>query len=103
MKSRLKNAQTGRNLLKRKSEALTVRFRQILNRILITKTLVGEVLREAAFSLAEAKFTMGEFFGQQIIQSVSQANLKVRSKKENVAGVKLIIMEAFRDGNSKYI
>ena len=61
MKARLKGAQTGRNLLKKKADALTLRFRQILRRIIDTKTLMGAVMREAALSLAEAKFTMGDF------------------------------------------
>jgi len=34
MKARLKGAQTGRNLLKKKSDALTLRFRQILKKII---------------------------------------------------------------------
>uniref|UniRef100_A0A8C3A9L3 V-type proton ATPase subunit D n=1 Tax=Cyclopterus lumpus TaxID=8103 RepID=A0A8C3A9L3_CYCLU len=61
MKARLKGAQTGRNLLKKKSDALSMRFRQILRKIIETKTKMGEVMREAAFSLAEAKFTAGDF------------------------------------------
>lgn len=93
MKARLKGAQTGRNLLKKKSDALSMRFRQILRKIievswntlvidpiphaetvcalkvdfallslpLQTKTKMGEVMREAAFSLAEAKFAAGDF------------------------------------------
>lgn len=61
MKARLKGAQTGRNLLKKKSDALTLRFRQILKKIIETKMLMGKVMREAAFSLAEAKFTAGDF------------------------------------------
>uniref|UniRef100_A0A8C0C7D8 V-type proton ATPase subunit D n=1 Tax=Balaenoptera musculus TaxID=9771 RepID=A0A8C0C7D8_BALMU len=61
MRARLKGAQTGRNLLKKKSDALTLRFRQILKKIIETKMLMGEVMREAAFSLAEAKFTAGDF------------------------------------------
>uniref|UniRef100_A0A8C6EEX4 V-type proton ATPase subunit D n=1 Tax=Microcebus murinus TaxID=30608 RepID=A0A8C6EEX4_MICMU len=36
MKARLKGAQTGRNLLKKKSDALTLRFRQILKKIIET-------------------------------------------------------------------
>lgn len=88
MKARLKGAQTGRNLLKKKADALSMRFRQILRKIIEvswlwicpviilngfpegglclmpfpqTKTKMGEVMREAAFSLAEAKFTAGDF------------------------------------------
>uniref|UniRef100_A0A669CG99 V-type proton ATPase subunit D n=2 Tax=Oreochromis TaxID=8139 RepID=A0A669CG99_ORENI len=36
MKARLKGAQTGRNLLKKKSDALSMRFRQILRKIIET-------------------------------------------------------------------
>uniref|UniRef100_A0A2K6R5I0 V-type proton ATPase subunit D n=1 Tax=Rhinopithecus roxellana TaxID=61622 RepID=A0A2K6R5I0_RHIRO len=55
MKACLKVAQTGRNLLKKKSDALTLRFRQILKKVIETKMLMGQVMREATFSLAEAK------------------------------------------------
>lgn len=34
MKARMKGAQTGRNLLKKKSDALSMRFRQILRKII---------------------------------------------------------------------
>ncbi|RNA31226.1 V-type proton ATPase subunit D [Brachionus plicatilis] len=99
MKSRLKGAQTGRNLLKKKADALTIRFRQILKRIIEAKTLMGTVMKEAAFSLAEAKFTMGDF-SQQILQNVNKASIKVKAKKDNVAGVQLPIFESFKDGNT---
>ena len=101
MKARLKGAQTGRNLLKKKADALTIRFRQILKRIIETKTLMGEVMREAALSLAEAKFTMGDF-SQQILQNVNKASIKVKAKKDNVAGVQLPVFESFKDGNREY-
>uniref|UniRef100_A0A8C9VVK1 V-type proton ATPase subunit D n=1 Tax=Scleropages formosus TaxID=113540 RepID=A0A8C9VVK1_SCLFO len=85
MKARLKGAQTGRNLLKKKADALSMRFRQILRKIIETKTLMGEVMREAAFSLAEAKFAAGDF-STTVIQNVNKAQVKVRAKKDNVAG-----------------
>uniref|UniRef100_A0A671K0N5 V-type proton ATPase subunit D n=1 Tax=Sinocyclocheilus anshuiensis TaxID=1608454 RepID=A0A671K0N5_9TELE len=88
MKARLKGAQTGRNLLKKKADALSMRFRQILRKIIETKTLMGEVMREAAFSLAEAKFAAGDF-STTVIQNVNKAQVKVRAKKDNVAGVTL--------------
>lgn len=37
MKARLKGAQTGRNLLKKKADALSMRFRQILRKIIEVK------------------------------------------------------------------
>lgn len=43
-------------------------------------------MKEASFSLAEAKFTMGDF-NLQVIQNVTKAQLKVRSKNDNVAGM----------------
>lgn len=46
---------------------------------------MGEVMKEAAFSLAEAKFTTGDF-NQVVLQNVTKAQIKIRSKKDNVAG-----------------
>ncbi|XP_036289800.1 V-type proton ATPase subunit D isoform X2 [Pipistrellus kuhlii] len=101
MKARLKGAQTGRNLLKKKSDALTLRFRQILKKIIETKMLMGEVMREAAFSLAEAKFTAGDF-STTVIQNVNKAQVKIRAKKDNVAGVTLPIFEHYHEGTDSY-
>ncbi len=121
MKTRLKGAHTGRNLLKKKADALTMRFRQILKRIIDTKTLMGTVMREAALSLAEAKFTTGDF-SQQILQNVNKATIKVKAKKDNVAGfnfyfycinykmktiflylgVQLNVFESHKDGNGRF-
>uniref|UniRef100_A0A8C4R4E1 V-type proton ATPase subunit D n=1 Tax=Eptatretus burgeri TaxID=7764 RepID=A0A8C4R4E1_EPTBU len=101
MKARLKGAQTGRNLLKKKADALSLRFRQILKKIVDTKTLMGEVMREAAFSLAEAKFTAGDF-SPMVIQNVTKAQVKVKAKKDNVAGVNLPVFEQYSEGGDTY-
>ncbi|VDM29773.1 unnamed protein product, partial [Toxocara canis] len=81
MKTRLKAAQKGHSLLKKKADALNMRFRSILGKIVENKNLMGEVLREASFSLAEAKFTAGDF-SHVVIQNVSRAQHRVRMKKE---------------------
>jgi vacuolar-type H+-ATPase subunit D/Vma8 len=47
---------------------------------------MGEVMKEAAFSLAEAKFATGEF-NQVVLQNVTKAQIKIRTKKDNVAGM----------------
>lgn len=49
------------------------------------KNLMGEVLREASFSLAKAKFTAGDF-SHIVIQNVSRAQHRVLMKTENVVG-----------------
>ncbi|KAF4523279.1 hypothetical protein B566_EDAN009402 [Ephemera danica] len=101
MKARLKGAQKGHSLLKKKADALQMRFRQILGKIIETKTLMGEVMKEAAFSLAEAKFTTGDF-NQNILQNVDKAKFKIRTKKDNVAGVTLPVFESYQDGADTY-
>ncbi|XP_065306361.1 V-type proton ATPase subunit D isoform X2 [Dermacentor albipictus] len=97
MRGRLKGAQKGHNLLKKKADALQMRFRAILKKIVETKSLMGEVMKEAAFSLAEAKFTSGDF-NQVVLQNVTRAQVKVRSRKDNVAGVTLPIFECYQEG-----
>lgn len=47
---------------------------------------MGDVMKEASFSLAEAKFTSGDI-NHMVLQNVNKAQLKVRSKKDNVAGI----------------
>uniref|UniRef100_A0A3B3SXN6 V-type proton ATPase subunit D n=1 Tax=Paramormyrops kingsleyae TaxID=1676925 RepID=A0A3B3SXN6_9TELE len=66
-----------------------------------TKTLMGEVMREAAFSLAEAKFAAGDF-SATVIQNVNKAQVKVRAKKDNVAGVTLPVFEHYQEGGDSY-
>ena len=51
-----------------------------------TKLLVGEVMKEAVFSMAEVKFTAGDI-GPYILQNISTAQMKVHSRKNNVAGI----------------
>lgn len=79
---------------------------------------MGEVMKEAAFSLAEAKFTTGDF-NQVVLQNVTKAQIKVRTKKDNVAGklmiflcckvfiwvvlgVTLPVFESYQDGTDTY-
>lgn len=101
MKGRLAGAQKGHGLLKKKADALQMRFRQILSKIIETKTLMGEVMKESAFSLAEAKFATGDF-NQVVLQNVTKAQIKIRTKKDNVAGVTLPVFESYTDGADTY-
>ena len=101
MKGRLKGAQKGHSLLKKKADALTMRFRAILKRIIETKQKMGDVMKDASFSLAEAKFATGDF-NHLVIQNVNKAQIKVRTRKDNVAGVQLPIFEHYTDGSDSY-
>uniref|UniRef100_A0A0K0F8P1 V-type proton ATPase subunit D (inferred by orthology to a human protein) n=1 Tax=Strongyloides venezuelensis TaxID=75913 RepID=A0A0K0F8P1_STRVS len=101
MKTRLKGAQKGHSLLKKKADALNLRFRDILKKIVRNKVLMGEVMKEAAFSLAEAKFTAGDF-SHTVTQNVKTPQYRVRTKKDNVVGVILPVFEAYNDGPDTY-
>lgn len=101
MKTRLKGARKGHSLLKKKADALKMRFHLILKKIIEAKQEMGDIMKNAAFSLAEAKFAGGDF-SPVVLQNVTKAQLKVRTKKENVAGVNLPVFEHYEDGTDSY-
>ncbi|KAK9856481.1 hypothetical protein WJX84_010758, partial [Apatococcus fuscideae] len=88
MKSRLSGAVKGHSLLKKKADALTMRFRQILKTIVQTKEEMGKKFRSSAFALTEAKYAAGDF-RHTVLDNVEQASVKVNAQQDNVAGVKL--------------
>ncbi|KAM0795512.1 V-type proton ATPase subunit D [Usnea florida] len=103
MKNKLKGAETGHSLLKRKSEALTKRFREITKRIDEAKRKMGRVMQIAAFSLAEVTYAVGGDIGYQIQESAKQARFRVRTKQENVSGVFLPQFESYTtEGNNDF-
>lgn len=102
MKLRLKGAEKGHSLLKKKADALQIKFRQILKKIIETKSVMGDVMKEASFSMSEAKFAVGNDFNTIVLQNVNKAQTKVRTKKENVAGVNLPIFEAYQDSGDTW-
>ncbi|KAG9237335.1 vacuolar ATP synthase-like protein subunit D [Amylocarpus encephaloides] len=103
MKTKLKGAQTGHDLLKRKSEALTKRFREITRRIDEAKRKMGRVMQIAAFSLAEVTYAVGGDIGYQVQESAKSARFRLRTKQENVSGVFLPAFESYTtDGNNDF-
>ncbi|KAL9072969.1 MAG: hypothetical protein Q9161_003191 [Pseudevernia consocians] len=103
MKNKLKGAETGHSLLKRKSEALTKRFREITRRIDEAKRKMGRVMQIASFSLAEVTYAVGGDIGYQIQESAKQARFRVRTKQENVSGVFLPQFESYTtEGNNDF-
>eukprot|EP01135_Chromosphaera_perkinsii_P011319 Nk52_evm1s2375 gene=Nk52_evmTU1s2375 len=97
MKNRLKGAQKGHSLLKKKADALSLRFRSILGKIIQNKELMGEVMKNAQFSLAEATFVAGDF-RRTVIENAADAQIRVKAMQDNVAGVKLPVFEHFSEG-----
>ncbi|CAH1414251.1 unnamed protein product [Lactuca virosa] len=98
VKARLTGATRGHALLKKKSDALTVQFRQILKKIVNTKESMGTVMKSSSFALTEAKYVAGENIKHIVLENVQTATVRVRSRQENVAGVKLPKFEYFTEG-----
>jgi len=62
---------------------------------------MGDVMKKANFSLAEAKFSAGDF-NSNVIQNVGNARLKLKARTDNVAGVSLPVFEPMFDGSDSY-
>ncbi|XP_010554405.1 PREDICTED: V-type proton ATPase subunit D-like [Tarenaya hassleriana] len=101
MKARLVGATRGHALLKKKSDALTVQFRSILKKIVSAKESMGDIMKTSSFALTETKYVAGENVKHVVLQSVKEASLKVRSRQENIAGVKLPKFEYFSEGETR--
>ena len=89
IKNRLSGAQRGYRLLKKKADALTMRYRSILKKIVDAKAKMGSCMKHSAFALTEAKYVAGEGIKHTVLDSVGRANVRVRAFTDNVAGVKL--------------
>lgn len=89
MKVRLQGATKGHALLKKKADALTVRFRAILRQIIEAKEAMGQQMRDSFFTLIEAKYAAGDNIRHTVLDNVEQASFKVYSQQDNVAGVKI--------------
>lgn len=101
IKARLVGATRGHALLKKKSDALTVQFRAILKKIVATKESMGTIMKSSSFALTEAKYVAGDNIKYTVLENVKTASLKVRSRTENVAGVKLPKFEYFTEAETK--
>ena len=88
MKGRLQGASKGHALLKKKADALNMKFRQILKKIVQAKEKMGGLMKASFFSLAQARYTNGDF-KHTVLDSVDQATVRVGTHQENVAGVKI--------------
>lgn len=94
-----KGAKQGYDLLKRKSDALSNKFRGMLKEIVETKRSIGNDIKEASFALAKATWAAGDF-KDRIIESCKKPTVTMDVGTENIAGVRLPIFEMKVDNNS---
>ena len=55
-----------------------------------SKMLMGDVMKMAGITLAETKFTMGPDIHNLVQHNIDKSRVKVRNRKENVAGDEFI-------------
>lgn len=85
VKVRLKSAEKGHSLLKRKSDAIQIKYREVASKLLTKKKEMAESLEKAFFLLSK-----GELYGanlKMITHECRKAPLKVKLVNENVSGV----------------
>ncbi|XP_077270295.1 V-type proton ATPase subunit D-like [Temnothorax americanus] len=97
VKCRLVRARRGRDLLAKRVDGLSIRFRAITEQLLESKSQLGQVTRDAAFSLVEVNYATGGV-NELVLQAVDKARTKVRSRRETIGGIRLWIYESFRSG-----
>lgn len=93
-KAKKVGAQKGYDLLKRKADALKVRFQDIMKQIYQTKVGMADQSSAAFFSLTQAEYAAGNF-RSKVLENQMQASVRVSSRTDNVAGVKLPVFSAY--------
>jgi len=90
-------AKKGFDLLKSKSDALKVRFRDICKVIYATKIGMSDQSSTAFFSLTQAEYAAGNF-RSKVLEANMTAQVRVVSRTDNVAGVKLPVFSQYDTG-----
>ncbi|KAG5181391.1 ATP synthase subunit D-domain-containing protein [Tribonema minus] len=96
-KGKLVGAKKGYELLKKKSDALKARFRAIAKQIYELKKQMREDASMAFFSLTQAQYAAGDF-RSKVLDTPHPAAIRVRSRTDNVAGVKLPMFTPYGTG-----
>ncbi|XP_072745696.1 V-type proton ATPase subunit D 1-like [Anoplolepis gracilipes] len=101
VKCRLICACRSRDLLAKKVDGLLIRFRAILSELVKNKSQLGEVMRNAAFSLVEVNYTTGGV-NQLVLEMVDKARTRIQCRQEIIGGVQLRIYEPYRSGDDPF-
>jgi len=93
-------AKKGYELLKKKADALKMRFQAMLRDIQKTKLAMSSQAAEAFFSLTQAQYAAGDF-RHKVIESAAEADYRVENRIDNVAGVKLPVFSEVSMGQEQ--
>jgi V-type H+-transporting ATPase subunit D len=98
-KGKKKAAESGHKLLKKKADALKVKFRDYAKMIAETKGNMSNDATTAFFSLTQAEYAAGNF-KQKVAEGTLTARVRVGAGIDNVAGVKLPIFSVYETGTT---
>ncbi|MES1914604.1 MAG: hypothetical protein MHM6MM_006654 [Cercozoa sp. M6MM] len=87
--TRLKSAQTGHRLLKKKSDALKSRLHGLLQKILEAKQQMGNVFQAAILAHIRAEHAAGDFNDLVINSVAGPPSSRIVTQTENLTGVKI--------------
>lgn len=90
-------AQGGHKLLKKKADALKVKFRDYAKSIAETKSSMAGDAAAAFFSLTQAEYAAGNF-KKKVAEGSMTARVRVGAGVDNVAGVKLPVFTKYETG-----
>lgn len=96
-KMKKKAAEGGYKLLKKKADALKVKFRDYAKNIAETKSSMSGDAAAAFFSLTQAEYAAGNF-KQKVAEGPMTARVRVGAGIDNCAGVKLPVFTPFETG-----
>mmetsp|Transcript_2421 Transcript_2421/g.5015 ORF Transcript_2421/g.5015 Transcript_2421/m.5015 type:complete len:246 (-) Transcript_2421:195-932(-) len=96
-KAKKKAAQGGHKLLKKKADALKVKFRDYAKAIAETKSSMAGDAASAFFSMTQAEYAAGNF-KQKVAEGSMSARIRVGAGVDNVAGVKLPVFSKYETG-----
>lgn len=96
-KGKKKAAEGGHKLLKKKADALKVKFRDYAKSIAETKSGMSTDASSAFFSLTQAEYAAGNF-KQKVAEGSMNARVRIGAGVDNVAGVKLPVFTKYDTG-----
>mmetsp|Transcript_16550 Transcript_16550/g.24014 ORF Transcript_16550/g.24014 Transcript_16550/m.24014 type:complete len:242 (-) Transcript_16550:138-863(-) len=96
-KGKKKAAESGHRLLKKKADALKVKFRDYAKAIAETKSSMAGDAASAFFSMTQAEYAAGNF-KQKVAEGSLTARVRVGAGVDNVAGVKLPVFTKYETG-----
>ncbi|CAB9507408.1 proton ATPase subunit D [Seminavis robusta] len=96
-KGKKKAAEGGHKLLKKKADALKVKFRDYAKAIAETKSSMTGDSSNAFFSMTQAEYAAGNF-KQKVAEGSMTARVRVGAGVDNVAGVKLPVFTKYDTG-----